>query len=158
MMYMIKASNCYSSMVGIPADQNSPKWRSKGNIWNLAYWISDSLLYWDIYLIHIYHMSKCSKCNWNRYNGWRILYVKCTFSHKWVIPKYCLCYLKSYLNELTFNGNLFSFIELSWLLTIFCAVFISYLMVINSKKYKSKYPTTIWLIMPCIMSELWKNK
>ncbi len=24
-------------MVGIPADQNSPKWRSTGNIWNLAY-------------------------------------------------------------------------------------------------------------------------
>ncbi len=65
-----------------------------------------------------------------------ILYVKCVFSHKWVIPKYRLCYL----NKLTvnmFNGNLFSFIEL---LTIFCAVFISYLMVINSKKYTSKYP------------------
>ncbi len=54
--------------------------------------------------------------------------MKCAFSHKWVIPKYCLCYL----NELTFNGNLFSFIEF---LTIFSAVFISYLMVINSKKY-----------------------
>ncbi len=65
--------------------------------------------------------------------------------------KYYLCYL----NELTFNGNLFSFIEL-W--TILCAVFISYLMVINSKKSKSKYPKTFWRIMPCIMSELWKKK
>ncbi len=65
-----------------------------------------------------------------------MLYAKYTFSHKWVIPKYHLCYL----NELTFNGNLFSFIEL---LTTFCVVFI-YLMVINSKKYKSKYPNTIW--------------
>ncbi len=73
--------------------------------------------------------------------------MKCAFSHKWVIPKYRLCYL----NELTFNGNIFSFIEL---LTIFCAVFISYIMVINSKKYKSKYPNTIWGIMPCNMSEL----
>ncbi len=73
--------------------------------------------------------------------------MKCAFSHKWVIPKYCLCYL----NEMTFNGHLFSFIEL---LTIFHAVFISYLMVINSKKYISKYPNTIWSIMPCIMSEL----
>ncbi len=35
------------------------------------------------------------------------------------------------MNELTFNGDLFSFIEL---LTTFCAVFISNLMVINSKK------------------------
>ncbi len=73
--------------------------------------------------------------------------MKCVFSHKWVIPKYHLCYL----NDLTFNGNLFCFIEL---LTIFCAVFMSYLMVINNKKYKSKYPNTIWRIMPCIMSEL----
>ncbi len=37
-----------------------------------------------------------------------ILYVKCAFSHKWVIPKYHLCYL----NELTFTGNLYSFVEL----------------------------------------------
>ncbi len=100
----------------------------------------------ETYLIHIYHMSKCSKCNWNRYiEGF------CAFSHKWVIPKYCLCYL----NELTFNGYLFSFIEF---LTFFCAVFISYLMVINSKKYKSKYPNIIWWIMPCIMNKLWKSK
>ncbi len=30
-------------------------------------------------------------------------------------------------------------------------------MVINSKIYKSKYPNTIWWIMACIMSKLWKN-
>ncbi len=36
---------CFCHIVGIPADQNSPKWRSTCNIWNLAYWISDSLLY-----------------------------------------------------------------------------------------------------------------
>ncbi len=95
----------------------------------------------ETYLIHIYHISKCSKCNWNRFlEGF--LYVKCAFSHKWVIPKYHLCYL----NELIFNGNLFSFFEL---LTIFYAVFILYLMVINSKTYKSKYPNTIWWTMPC---------
>ncbi len=62
--------------------------------------------------------------------------MKCAFSHKWVIPKYHLCYL----NELTLNGYVFYLIEL---LTMFCADFISYLMVINSKKYKSKYPNTI---------------
>ncbi len=63
--------------------------------------------------------------------------MKCEFSHKWVIPKYCQCYL----NELNFNDNLFSFIEF---LTIFCTVFISYLMVINGKIFKSKYPNIIW--------------
>ncbi len=104
----------------------------------------------ETYLIHIYHMSKCSKCNWYKQVYWRILYMKCAFSYKWIIPKYCLCYL----NELTFNGKQFSFIEC---LTIFCVVFVSYLMVINSKKYKSKYPKIIWWIMPCIMSKLWKN-
>ncbi len=81
-------------------------------------------------------MSKCNKCNETGILK-DFLYVKCAFSHKWVIPKYYLCYL----NELTFNGYLFSFIEF---LTNFCAVFISYLMVINSKKYKSRYPNTIW--------------
>ncbi len=136
-------------MVGIPADQNSPKWvpQAISNILHIEYPIVCCI---ETYLIHIYHMSKCSKCNWKQVY-WRILYVKCALSHKWVIPKYCICYL----NELTFNDNLLSFIEL---LTIFCAVFISYLMVINSKIYKSKYPNTIWWIMPCIMSELWKNK
>ncbi len=60
--------------------------------------------------------------------------MKCAFSHKWAIPKYRLCYL----NELTFNGNLFSFIEL---LTIFCAVFISYLIIINSKNINQNIET-----------------
>ncbi len=60
---------------------------------------------------------------------WRIWYMKCAFAHKWVFPKYHLCYL----NELTFNGNPFSFIKL---LTIFCGVLISYLMVINSMYYE----------------------
>ncbi len=137
-------------MVGIPADQNSPKWggwQAISEILHIEYQIVCCI---EIYLIHIYHMSKCSKCNWNRYSeGFCMWNVH--FLHKWVIPKYCLCYL----NELTFNGNLFSFIEL---LIIFCAVFISYLMVINSNNYKSKYPNTIWWIMRCIMSELWKKK
>ncbi len=123
----------HHKMVGIPADQNSPKWRSTGNIWNLAYWISDSLLYWETYLIHIYHMSKCSKCNWNRYINKGFWMWNVHFRINGLSPN--IAY------ELTFNGNLFSFIKL---LTIFCADFILYLMVINSKKYKSKYPNTIW--------------
>ncbi len=63
--------------------------------------------------------------------------MKHAFSHKWVITEYHLCYL----NELTFKGKLFTFIEL---LTIFCAVCISYLTVIIVKKYKLKYSNTIW--------------
>ncbi len=31
---------------------------------HIEYWIVCCI---EIYLIHIYHMSKCSKCNWNRY-------------------------------------------------------------------------------------------
>ncbi len=104
----------------------------------------------EIYLIHIYHMSKCSKCNWNRYiEGFFMWNVY--FHINGLSQKYRVCYL----NELTFNGNLFSFIEL---LTIFCAVFLLYLMVINSNKYKSKYTNTIWWIMPCIMSDYEINK
>ncbi len=56
-----------SSWWGYQLTKTVSKWRFTANVWNLAYWISDSLLYWDIYLIHIYHMCKCSKCNWNRY-------------------------------------------------------------------------------------------
>ncbi len=130
---------------GDTTDQNSPKSSSTGNIWNLAYWISYNLLCWDIYHTHLSYEQVWQMQLKMVY--WRILYMKCAFAPKWVIPKYCLCYL----NELIFNSNLFSFIEL---LTIFCAVFISYLMVI----YKSKYPNTIWWIMPCIMSELWKRQ
>ncbi len=120
-------------------------WPKQSKIRNLAYWISHSLLYWYISHTHLSY-EQVSQVQLKQVY-WRILYVKWAFSHKWIIPKYCLYYL----NELTFNGNLFSFIEL---LTIFCAVFISYLMVINSKKYQSKYPNTIWWIMLCIMTEL----
>ncbi len=105
----------------------------------------------ETYLIHMYHISKCSKCNWNRY-----------------IEGFCIWNMHFYINGL--SPNIVYVIFMSWLLMaiyflllnywlfIFCAVFISYLMVINSKKYKSKYPNTIWWIMPCIMSELWKNQ
>ncbi len=56
--------------------------------------------------------------------------MKCVFSHKWVILKYQpFC-----LNELTIKGFIFSFIKL---LTIFCTVFMSLLIFINNKKYKS---------------------
>ncbi len=103
----------------------------------------------ETYLIHIYDMSKCSKCNWNRYiEGFCMWNLH--FHINGLSPN-----IVCYLNELTFNGNLFSFIEL---LTIFCAVFISYLMVMNDKKYKSKYQNTIWWILPCIMSELWTKQ
>ncbi len=66
----------------------------------------------ETYLIHIYHMSKCSKSNWNRYiEGFCMWNVH--FPHKLVIPKYHLCYL----NELTFNGNLFSLLNY-WLFSL----------------------------------------
>ncbi len=68
---------------------------------------------------------------------------------KLVIPKYhtsCHC-------ELTVKGNIFTFIKV---LTLFCEVLMSVLMVIFSKKYLSKYPCIIWWIMVCIMNELWK--
>ncbi len=123
----------YISMVGIPADQNSTKWRSTGNIWNLAYWISNSLLYWDISHIHLSYDEQVLQVQLKQVY-WRILYVKWAFSHKWVIPNYRQCYV----NELTFNGDLFSFIEL---LTIFCAIFTSYLMVINSKNINQNIQT-----------------
>ncbi len=101
-------------MVGIPADQNSPKWSSTGNIWNLVYW----------YLIHIFHMSKC---NWNRY-----------------IVGFCMWNVHFHINGL--SPNIAYVIVMSWplmaicfllieLLTIFCAVFILYLM----SKYSMKF-------------------
>ncbi len=43
----------YICIVGIPPDQNSPKSRYTANIWNLAYYKSDSLLYWDISRTHL---------------------------------------------------------------------------------------------------------
>ncbi len=60
-----------------------------------------------------------------------------SFDIKLVTPKYH----PSCFNELTFKGNIFSFIKL---LTCFCYVFMSCIIVINSKIYKSKYPNTIW--------------
>ncbi len=57
--------------------------------------------------------------------------MKCVFSHKLLLPKY----YPSCLNELTMiKGNIFSFIKHVKLLTIFSAVFTSFLMVINSNK------------------------
>ncbi len=58
----------------------------------------------ETYLIHIYHMSKCKTCNWNMYIE-RFCMWNVHFHLN--IPKYRLCHL----NELTFNGNPFSFIE-----------------------------------------------
>ncbi len=54
------------SMVGIPAGQNSPKWRSPAisEILHIEYRIVCCI---ETYLIHIYHRSKCSKCNWKRH-------------------------------------------------------------------------------------------
>ncbi len=49
-------------------------------------------------------------------------------------------YHTSGLNKLIFKGNIFSFIKL---LTLFCAVFMSCLMVILTKKYQSKYSNII---------------
>ncbi len=49
---------------GYQLNKTVSKWRSTGNIWNLAYRIVCCI---ETYLIIIYHMSKCSKCNWNRY-------------------------------------------------------------------------------------------
>ncbi len=134
----------YIIMVGIPADQNSPKWRSKYNIWNIAYWISNSLLYWDISHTHVSY-DQVYKCNWNRYIE-QFCKRNVHFHINDLSPN--IAY-RCYLNKLTFNGNLFSFIQL---LTIFCTVVILYWMVITSNKYKSKYPNPIWWIMLCIIS------
>ncbi len=51
-----------SYMVGIPADQNSPNEgpQAISEIVYIEYRIVCSI---ETYLIHIYHMSKCSKCN-----------------------------------------------------------------------------------------------
>ncbi len=57
--------------------------------------------------------------------------MKCVFWHKLVVPKFHT----SCLNELTFKGNISSFTKL---LTIFCADFMSLLMVINRKNISIK--------------------
>ncbi len=59
-----------------------------------------------------------------------------------------------FLNKLIFKGNIFSLIKLS---NISRAVFMSLLINLNSKKCKSKYPNTIWWIIPYIMSGSWKT-
>ncbi len=53
-------------MVGIPADQNSQNGgpQAISEILQIEYRIVCCI---ETYLIHIYHMSKCSKSNWNRY-------------------------------------------------------------------------------------------
>ncbi len=61
-------------------------------------------------------------------------------------------YYTSYLNELSFKGNIFPFNKL---LTISSAVFMSLLMDINSEKYKSKY-TKLFII--CVLYELQVGK
>ncbi len=38
---------------GYQLTKTGSKWMSTGNIWNLAYWISDSLLYWNISHTHV---------------------------------------------------------------------------------------------------------
>ncbi len=135
-------------MVRIPVDKNSPKWRSTAisEILQIEYRIVCCI---ETYLIHIYHMSKCSKCSLNRY-----------------IEGFCMWNVHFHINGLSPNmayviimswplmAIYISFIELS---TIFCAVFISYLMVINSKKYEWKYPNTIWWIMPLLWVNYEKN-
>ncbi len=82
--YVILVSIGIIFMPGIPAGQNSPEWRCTANMWNLAYWKSDSLLYWDISHT-IFHMSKCSKSNWNKYTEcfckWNV-----SFDINWLSP------------------------------------------------------------------------
>ncbi len=50
-------------MVGIPADQNGGP-HAISEILHIEYRIVCCI---ETYCIHIYYMSKCSKCNWNRY-------------------------------------------------------------------------------------------
>ncbi len=71
------------------------------------------------------------------------------------IEGFCMwnvCFDTLCLNELTY---IVSFIKL---ITMFSAVIMSLLMIIYSKKYKSKYPITVWWKIPCIMGELWKKE
>ncbi len=65
--------------------------------------------------------------------------MKCMFGHKLVIPKY----YPSCHSDLTFKGNIFSFIKL---LTIFLCIFHVTFKFLNSKIYKLKYPNTIHAI------------
>ncbi len=49
----------------------------------------------ETYLIHIYHLSKCSKCNWNRY-----------------IEGFCMCNVHFHINGL--SPNITYVILMSW--------------------------------------------
>ncbi len=77
----------------------------------------------ETYLIHIYHMSKCSKCNWNRY-----------------IEIFCMWNEHFHINGL--SPNIACVILMSWplmtiyflLLTISCAVFIYYEWIMKKPK------------------------
>ncbi len=102
------------------------KMRCTANIWNLAYCKPNHLSYAGSVVNSngILNGFVCEMCVW----------------HTLFIPKHHL----SYLDKLTFKGHIFLFIKL---LTIFCAVYIPFVMVINSKNHKSKYPNTIWWII-----------
>lgn len=115
------------------------------NFWKCC--ISDSLLYWDIYGTHltyeqVWHVKLKPVCS-------RMYYVKSVFWYKLVILKYhTFC-----LHALTIQENIFS---LTKLITTFWVDFRSFLMIlISKKKYNSKYPYSIWWIVPCVLSELW---
>ncbi len=90
----------------IPHSLKQAKLKCTVNMANLAFWKLASLLY-ETYLMPIWHMGKCKRFNWNRWNV--------CFYIELIISKYH----PSYLNELTFNGKISSFIKL---LTIFYAV------------------------------------
>ncbi len=79
-------------------------------------------------------MSKCSnEANYNRNTeGFCILTVY--FDINWSSANITQLVL------MTFKRNIFSFIKL---FTISCAVFMSLLVVVNSKKYKPKYLNTL---------------
>ncbi len=90
-------------------------------------------------------MSKCSKSNWSNYiEGfcmWNVCFdinglsinITNLLLISWHFRKNIPKYYQYYLNRLTFKENMFS---------VFCADFLTLSMVINSTKYKSKYPNT----------------
>ncbi len=71
------------------------------------------------------------------------LYLVCPYLIIHII-QLCTC-----LNELSITETIFSLIKL-----FFCEV----LIVLNSKKYKSKYPNTIWWIMPLYYEWIMKKQ
>ncbi len=103
------------------------------------YWQSDSMWYRDLYHTHLKY--EVVQQVILKQIGWRIYSVKCVFWHKLVTPKYHHLFL------MIWTGNICSFIKL---LTIFSAVIMPLFKLFNSMKYKSKYPNTIWWIIPYI--------